>query len=135
MPEPVGIGGVPQELLAQHEPSLLRYAFRLTGDAELAREVVQDVFAKLISKTHAAPAAEAGRNGTVAWLYAVCRNRAIDVRRKERRMRIATIDELDTRPAGGPTAASPLEVADASARVRGLLERLPERQQEVVRLK
>jgi hypothetical protein len=64
---------------------LIRYAAHIIGDIERAREVVQDTFLKLC---HQRPAQI--RTHLTQWLYTVCRNRALDVRRKERRMTAMT---------------------------------------------
>jgi RNA polymerase sigma factor (sigma-70 family) len=117
-------------LLRRHEGPLLRYAARITGDVDLAREVVQEAFLRLCQERGP------GRDDrAAAWLYAVCRNRALDVRRKEKRMTSLS----DVGEAGCPTAdASPLIAAadrEAGGAVLRLLAGLPPNQQEVVRLK
>jgi DNA-directed RNA polymerase specialized sigma24 family protein len=67
--------------LERFEGPLTRYAASITGDIERARDVVQDTFVRLCDE-------EPGRlNGCLAqWLFTVCRNRALDVQRKEQRM-------------------------------------------------
>ena len=69
-----------RETLDRYERPLVRYALRYAGDLESARDAVQDTFLKLCL---ADPAA---LNGKLAgWLFTVCRNRALDMRRKQRR--------------------------------------------------
>ena len=74
-----------RSLLERYETALVTYAARMTGDIEQARDVVQDTFLKLIDQGHAvrsqAPEALA------RWLYTTCRNRALDLPKKERRMK------------------------------------------------
>lgn len=118
----------------QYERPLLAYAQRLTGDPDRARDVVQDTFAKLF---HQPPdAGGAGVNGHLPqWLYTVCRNAAMDARRKEKRA-MSTIDaatETIASPASRPDQVA--EARDATSHVLKLLARLPENQQEVIRLK
>ena len=69
--------------VARHQAPLLRYATRLLGgDADRARDVVQDTFVRLMAQ----PPAQV--DGHVAeWLFTVCRNRTHDVLRKEGRMK------------------------------------------------
>ena len=68
--------------LDRHEHPLIGYATRLTGDAERARDVVQETFIRLCAEDRAQV------DGHVTeWPYTVCRRRALDVRRKETRMR------------------------------------------------
>ncbi len=138
---------------ARLEPSLLRYALRLTGNAEQARDAVQDAFARLIESQRGDSLArradvEIDWPALTAWLFTVCRNRVIDAKRRERRMTAISLstahggrsngDGAGGRSDPGSAAAGPLDVAaerEASARVAELLAALPERQQQVVRLK
>ena len=116
------------------ERPLLLYALRMVGgDVERARDVVQETFARLCDR----PPADV--NGHLApWLYTVCRNAALDVRRKARR-EMALVETADeTIQSLSSTTPSPDEVAeanDATSHVLKLLARLPGDQQEVIRLK
>ena len=123
-----------QSALERFEKPLMRYAAHLTGSAETAQDVVQDTFLKLCSADHRKVGDHLG-----PWLYTVCRNRALDVCRKERRMMPLTEgvqDRLaDPRPA---TAGSPSDAADLherASRVMQALGGLTRNQQEVIRLK
>jgi RNA polymerase sigma factor (sigma-70 family) len=118
-----------QSVLARYERPLIRYAAHITGDIERAREVVQDTFLKLcrrkspLEDDHLAP-----------WLYTVCRNGALDVRRREKRMtgiEEVPIEHVSTRPEF-PAA---LEQNQQLAEVMSILGTLPSSQQEVLRLK
>lgn len=114
----------------QHLP-LLRYATRLLGgDADRARDVVQDTFVKLMGQ----PAA-AVEGHTVEWLFTVCRHRALDVLRKEGRMKRFGEGEAERVSAGDPRPGRDLEAAELRAALLGMIEHLPHNQQEVVRLK
>ena len=67
--------------LDRYEGQLTRYAQRLTGDTERARDVVQEMFLRLCRHR------QSELDGHLAeWLFAVCRNKAIDVCHKESRM-------------------------------------------------
>lgn len=114
--------------LAQHERPLILYAARLLGDDELARDVVQETFLRMWQADR--PAIE---GHLAAWLYTVCRNRALDVKKKDRRMQPVS----DPRPTTG-ASQTPFEVVarkEASGHALRALAHLPERQQELVRLK
>lgn len=118
-----------REALHQFEGPLVRYAQRITGDLEAARDVVQDTFLKLCREE---PASVDGHLSQ--WLFTVTRNRALDVHRKERRMTTATdLDHRNPTAAAGPQDAAAL--GDSGAKVMRLLDRLPDNQQEVIRLK
>ena len=69
------------------------------------------------------------------WLFTVCRNRALDVLRKENRMKPLTEVDLATRPADAPSPAAEAERRETTSEVLRLLAGLPRNQQEVVRLK
>jgi RNA polymerase sigma-70 factor (ECF subfamily) len=112
----------------RYQSLLHRYALRLVGDAQRAQDVVQDTFLKLVRED------QSSLNGRLAeWLYTVCRNRALDVRRKESRM-VTLCDETAIEPARGEQP-SPAETKEQFATALAALATLPERQQEVVRLK
>src|SRR5438874_11330752 len=70
-----------EQILQRFEIPLFQYARRITGDTEQARDVVQETFIKF------------QRNGALrredepaTWLFTVCRNGALNVCRKEKRM-------------------------------------------------
>lgn len=112
----------------QFEGPLTIYAARLLGDDDRARDVVQDVFLRLWTADRDAIA-----DHLAAWLYAVCRNRATDVRRKERRMtRLERPERTTTAEAESPGASAE---TDEGRAMLELVSGLPPRQQEAVRLR
>lgn len=103
-------------VLEEHEGPLLQYAQALLGDEARARDVVQDSFVRLLEQPRGDVA---GREGP--WLFRVCRNRALDVLRKE--ARVKPVDAaLTTTPSPAPT---PLALAEGNE--------LPYRIEELVR--
>ena len=70
-----------RSVLTEYEGPLTRYAARITGDAERARDVVQETFLRLCREDRARVDGHLSR-----WLFTVCRNHALDIRRKERRI-------------------------------------------------
>ncbi len=117
-------------ILVEYEQPLIRYAAHITGDIERAREVVQDVFLKLCRQKPD----EIGDH-VAQWLYTVCRNRALDVIRKEKRMTGISDVQLDMHARSGPEISSALEKSEQLAEVLKALQTLPANQQEVLRLK
>ena len=115
--------------LEQFEGPLIRYALRLTGNLDRARDVVQDTFLKLCRQPND------GFDGNLAgWLFTVCRNGAFDLQRKERRM--TTAAELNERPSSmQESPESTAMTRDSAEKVFRILDQLPDNQQEVVRLK
>lgn len=129
-PQIAGTSDWLRSIVDHYEQPLVRYAARITGDAERARDVVQDTFLRLCEQDRQE------LDGRLAeWLYTVCRRRAIDVQRKEHRMRATLPEELDRCRAAGPPPHEALERDETHAAVLMLLGRLPANQQEVVRLK
>lgn len=117
--------------LSRHEGRLLRYATRLVGDPDRARDVVQDTFLQLCRED---PARLDGY--LVPWLFTVCRNRARDLRRRDGRLRSLDDQGLSFDPvAPGPSPVHALESAQALDAVRAVLATLPPAQREAVRLK
>jgi RNA polymerase sigma factor (sigma-70 family) len=117
--------------LLRHEEQLLRYAHRITGDADRARDVVQETFLKLCHQDQHA------LNGRlVQWLYTVCRNQALDLRRKEsRRFRVsdeALAIQPEVRETGPVDQASSRDLVQW---VMCVIHDLPRNQQDCLRLK
>lgn len=113
------------EALETYQGPLIRYSSRLLGDVDQARDVVQDCFLRLCRQRPAAV-----QDHLAEWLFAVCRNRAMDVQRK--RNMVSLDDDLACRTTG-PGAR--LERREQLKLVRGRLDGLSSRDQEVVRLK
>ncbi len=116
--------------LARYEKPLLRYARGLTCDVETARDVVQDTFMKLCAADRADIDAY-----LAPWLYRVCRNRALDVVKKERRMQATDDAVLAARASAAPPPSETASGRETEALVLESLAALPESQQEVFRLK
>jgi RNA polymerase sigma-70 factor (ECF subfamily) len=117
-------------LLDQYEGRLVRYAAGLLGDADAARDAVQDTFLRLCAQDP-----EAVRGHEAAWLFHVCRNRCLDLNKKEGRMTELTEVDMERRPSADPPPANLAERNESARRVLALLGALPARQREVVRLK
>ena len=116
--------------LERFEAPLTRYAFGITGDLERARDVVQDTFLRLCSES---PARLDGR--VAPWLFKVCRNRALDVRKKEARTLSLEDGRSESWESLDPLPSAELETKEGMTRVLALLTTLPENQREVIRLK
>ncbi len=122
--------GFLERTFAEQRAPLTRYATRLLGDPERARDVVQDAFVKFMAQP-----ADAINGHAVEWLFRVCRNRAMDVLRKEQRMKRFEEGQVERVTTAEPRPGSALEHAETHAAVLRLIDRLPPNQQEVVRLK
>ncbi len=112
-----------QHTFKRYERPLIRYAMRIVRDQERARDIVQDTFLRMCESDVAADDPRVG-----SWLYTVCRNRAIDVRRRDSRM--STMDcppEVAVEPSGEHQRA----VSEVFARA----DALPERTARVLELR
>lgn len=128
-PEPLDADRL-RALAGDHAAELTRYtAGMLGGDSESARDVVQDAFIRLWRKP------PEDLTSLRAWLYSVCRTRAIDLIR--RRGRMVSDDgaicgnTADEAPA--PDAA--LVAGDTAAELFALVDTLKPQHAEVVRLR
>ncbi len=119
-----------RSIVDAHAGDLTRFAASIVGDMEAAKDVVQDVFIRLWKEPR-----ERVEDHIRPWLFRVCRNRALDLRRKGGRMR--TLTEADTAQAtvDAPGPGTLAERKDSHSQILNLLEALPENQREVVRLK
>jgi RNA polymerase sigma-70 factor (ECF subfamily) len=104
--------------LADYEAPLIRYAIRLLGDADRARDVVQETFLNLCQSDRSRV-----ENHLAAWLFRVCRNRALET---------AIHDQIAS-PDPGPSAL--VETQQGAGKMLALVESLPENQREVIYLR
>lgn len=114
----------------QHAGPLLRYAATILGEADRARDVVQDAFVRLCAEDRRRVAPHLAE-----WLFTVCRHRAVDILRKENRMTALTDEDLEIHPSAAPSPGDEAERRDLHGHVLEALATLPKNQQEVVRLK
>lgn len=95
-----------RRILDEYGDQLLRYSARwLHGDTDRAADVVQDAFVQLCRPDTKKPEPQHLK----AWLYAVCRNRALDIARKERRMTTFSpqhANEPDANPSDAAVASA-----------------------------
>lgn len=123
------------EAVDLYELPLARYARRLLGDVDLAADAVQHAFVKLCGESR-----ERLEGRVAAWLFRVCRNRALDHLRQAGRERLL-LDDGSESPAA-PTApdsrepdpAVAVERADLARRLTTLLADLPAPQRETIDL-
>ncbi len=112
----------------EHQRALMGYATHLMGDADRAGDIVQDTFVRLCNQPR-----EQIQDRVRQWLYAVCRNRALDVLKKENRMRSLDDNDSQTSRDGDPQMTA--QKRDSAKQAGTLIGALPVRQQEVIRLK
>lgn len=115
--------------LGEYEGRLTRYAARILGDEDAARDVVQHAFLRLCDR---APDELGDR--VAPWLYAVCRNKAMDTLRG--RKQTEPLDSAGTEHdvSREPDPALTVEARDLYARLNQLMANLPAAQREAVDL-
>jgi RNA polymerase sigma-70 factor, ECF subfamily len=112
------------ELFERLYPSLYRYLHRLTGDADVAEDIAQEAFLRLLRQRLAEPEVR-------PWLFTVATNLVRDTARKsERRHRLLS---------GAPQLVTPMpspdervERAETIAAVRRALDQLSPRDRQLL---
>lgn len=118
-----------ETLAVRWSPKLLRHAYRLTGDIEMARDAAQDGWADIISGLPRLSDAAL----FPSWAFRIVTRRCADaIRRNQRRRRTIAAFALESEPAG-PDEASAESNADR-APLRRALSALPSEQRAAVAL-
>lgn len=114
----------------EHRAPLFRYVARLTGDADLAEEVVQETFARLVTRS------PERLENLRPWLFAVASRVARDEGRRSRRRLRLLAARPQQQPLGDPAddPASNAARANLQERVRAALAGLAERDRTVLLL-
>jgi len=114
--------------LARYERPLISYAREITGDLDSARDAVQETFLRLSRQDLAALEPR-----LAPWLFFVCRNCALDHRRKI--VHFAEAPPDDDHPSDSPTPAAAAVAAEETTLLKNLVRQLPPQQRELVQLK
>jgi RNA polymerase sigma factor, sigma-70 family len=116
-------------LFRAHHARLYRYLQRLSGEPELAADLVQDAFVRLYRRGSLPDAPE-------AWLISVALNLLRNARstgsRRQRLLTVARAEEVHSDPLPPPDESA--TAGDARRRVRSALEHLPAREQRMLLL-
>ena len=118
------------ELFSRYETRLVAYATRYIGSPDLARDICQEIFLKLIAK----PPRILICDSLAPWLFRVTRNLAIDKRRRRKfEIHEEEADTPETRTDGDPLSV--LTRKDDAEVVRDLVKALPRDLRDVVELR
>lgn len=119
-----------ENAIATYQSQLIGYATTLLHDADRARDVVQDTFIRLCNQEP-----EDVAEHLKTWLFTVCRNRAFDLLRKDKR--VEPIDEMRWKKTAGPDMPPDRELLarERLDEVMHHLNRLPDNQRDCILLK
>lgn len=119
-----------EDAIDQYESQLIGYATTLLHDADRARDVVQDTFIRLCNQEP-----EDVSEYLKTWLFTVCRNRAFDILRKDKRLE--PINEIRWKKTASPESSPDHEILarERYDEVMHHLKRLPDNQRECILLK
>lgn len=115
------------QLFEEHHAGLYRYLVRLTGDADVAQDAVQETFKRLLVRP---PRDEHPR----AWLFTVATN-LVRTWSNERKRRRGLLERRPQRAPHGDPPADPADIAQAEEtrrKVRRALSLLSEKEQTVL---
>ncbi len=129
------------QLVERHSRGLHRYLTGMVGEPALAEDVLQDTWLRVMERLDRYNTKYSFR----AWLYAVARNRAIDLLRQRTRLSRRTeparrdaeewIDPVERVADPAPSPLEQLAEQDLQQRVVELLPRLPAGSREVLTLR
>lgn len=111
-------------------PKVKGYLVKQTRDPALSEELVQDV---LLTVWRKAGTYDPKRANATTWIFTIARNRMLDRLRKQGRP-LPEADDPHWVPAPAPPADGVVEALQRTERVEEALAKLPEAQQEVLRL-
>jgi RNA polymerase sigma-70 factor (ECF subfamily) len=120
-----------QKWVQSHGGRLLRYAKRLVNDDQIAQDLVQETFLRLLKMKR-----EEVEGKLPEWLFHVCRNLAIDhLRRKKPTVSIDDETGPGTQLSSDDNALEQMEGNERVSKMLKEISRLPKEHQEVIRLK
>ena len=115
------------ELFCKHQPALLRYLTRYTGDAEVAADATQHAYLKLVESP---PSDEASLR---AWLFTVATNVVQDGWRHDgRTQRLLQSAESVLEPQRPPDPHTHTEYAERTELARNLLTRVSAKERTIL---
>lgn len=119
-----------EQAVEDYEAALIGYARTILHDLERSRDVVQDTYIRLCQQD-----VEKVRDNLKTWLFTVCRNRAFDVLRKDKR--VEPLDEIRFQRVAGNDMQPDERMAgeERLAKVLACMDRLGKNQKEVILLK
>lgn len=122
-------------LLHRHKDKLFSYILRIVKSQELADDIFQETFVKIISTIQQGRYAEAGK--FAAWMTRIARNIIVDYFRQNKAQTLVSIDNdeidvLNRKDLADSNIEDSLVESQTLADVRELVRELPDTQREVI---
>lgn len=117
-------------LISRHQDRLFRHAMGMTGDGDVAADLVQESFIRGFTKLSSChdPAAFG------SWIFRILRNRSLDYLKNRRRKELP-LEKGAYRMESGEDPDRSLSAAEAGRAIERALETLPEAQREAFLMK
>ena len=125
-------------LINRHKSKVFSYILMVVKNRELAEDIFQDTFIKVIKSLHAGKYSEEGR--FVSWVMRIAHNLVIDFYRKDKHLKTISDDETEV-PLFNSSKFSDLNIEQELVidqvhnDVKILVEQLPDEQKEVIKLR
>ena len=127
-----------EALLERHEKGILNFVYRMVGDRELANDLTQETFLRVVNRA----SSYSRKAKFTTWLYTIARNQSIDALRKRKHRRHASLDQprgkdpegqtlMDRLPGRGDDGFERTDAAEMTARIGEAIGGLSEEQREV----
>lgn len=127
-----------QTLIKRHQNRLYSYIFVLVKDKQLADDIFQDTFVKVINTLKLGKYKDEGK--FIQWVMRIAHNLVIDHFRKAKKIpyvesKNSDFDVFDTIQLTDPSIEESLVTKQIHSDVKNLLQYLPEEQKEVIQLR
>jgi RNA polymerase sigma-70 factor (ECF subfamily) len=123
-------------LYERYSRAVYSFSLRIVGDAQVAEEILQEVFVRAWQQ---GGSFQAARGSLITWLLSITHNLSIDeVRRRKRRPQKADAEEPETILASLPDEGSDVEeevwLSSLRVSIQDALQQLPAAQREAIEL-
>ncbi|MGM0566145.1 MAG: RNA polymerase sigma factor [Bacteroidota bacterium] len=127
-----------ERLINKHESRVYAYIFTVVKDKDLADDVFQDAFIKVVNTLRSGNYKEEGK--FLQWVMRISHNLIIDHFRKEKRMPVVNnnsdeYDIFETLRMESPSIEDSMVTSQIHKDVRRLVEFLPSEQKEVLKMR
>ncbi|MEG9298344.1 sigma-70 family RNA polymerase sigma factor [Mangrovibacillus sp. Mu-81] len=120
-----------RQLYRKYEKLIYSFSYKMTGDKEIAEEVIQEVFLKLWKK-HSPYDQSKGKFSS--WLLTMTRNTSLDALRKRKKHESVEYIEKDSLQVSYETPADIVEWKEKGKAIQDCIRALKEDQQRMVHL-